>query len=398
MRILFLFAPPIDPKRGGVERVTDVLADFFEKNGHKVFFLSRYSVDDGLFDDNRQFFVPDRRAFNIPENKKFFQDFLKKNKIDVVINQFAINFDSFSLVKVAKCMGVKVISVIHNAPLASVLNFTSSKFDLFKKYKITWLINFFKSRCGEAILKFIYKQRYAGLYKRVLTCSDCLFILSDKYKPQVDFFVGKRKIGNIIAMPNPIPFEKVEVDLSKKEKQVLFVSRMLYAQKRPDFILYIWEKVYKYHKDWKLIVLGDGPYFSHFKNLAQKLKLRNIEIKGFVDPLDYYERASILCMTSTYEGFPMTLNECMQRAVVPMAFNSFAALTDIIDNNVNGCIIKPFDLDEYAAKLSSLISNETVLRRFALNAVKKSESFELKEIGQKWITIMEGLIKSCQEG
>ena len=395
MNILFLFASPINPKRGGVESVTLTLANYFEKRGNKVFFLSRFDIVDDPSNDVRQFFVPNKSAFNVKENKVFFRKFLKDNKIDILINQFAINFDSFSFVKIAHEMNVKIISVIHNAPLASVLNFTSSKFNLFEKYKLKFFIPFFDSSIGKALLGFVYKQRYSKLYKKVLRYSDKLFLLSEKYINQLYFFVNEKYAENVLFMPNPIPFEFSETDLYKKERHVLFVSRMLYDQKRPDFILYIWKKLQDIHKDWKLIVLGDGPYFKTFKKLAKELSLVNIEIKGFLPPQEYYKKARIFCMTSTYEGFPMVLNECMQSAMVPMAFNSFASLTDIIDDNINGYIITPFDLDAYARRLSWLMSNEREIDRLALNAVEKSKKFGLESIGERWIEIMRNLINAC---
>ena len=395
MNILFLFAPPINPRRGGVESVTFVLANYFEKRGNNVFFLSRFDVAEDPSNDIRQFFVPNKTAFNTIENKIFFKNFLQEHKIDILVNQFAISFDSFSFVEIAREMNIKIISAIHNSPLASVLNFTSSKFNLFERYKLKFLIPFFNSHLGKSLLKFVYKLRYANLYRRVLIYSDRLFLLSDKYMDQLHFFVKEKYTKKVICMPNPIPFEPVGIELSKKEKNILFVSRMLYDQKRPDFILYIWKKLQDEHKDWRLIVLGDGPYFEAFKNLARDLALINIEVKGFQPPLEYYKKAKIFCMTSTYEGFPMVLNESMQYATVPMAFNSFASLTDIIDDGINGYVISPFDLDEYAKKLSYLMSNDEVVNRLALNAIEKSKKFSMELIGERWIDIMYNLINAC---
>ncbi len=41
MNILFTWPIPFDPLKGGVERVTDVLAREFVKRGHRVFFLHK---------------------------------------------------------------------------------------------------------------------------------------------------------------------------------------------------------------------------------------------------------------------------------------------------------------------------------------------------------------------
>ena len=44
----------------------------------------------------------------------------------------------------------------------------------------------------------------------------------------------------------------------------------------------------------------------------------------------YYNEASIFMMTSSFEGWGLTLTEAQQYGCVPLAFHSFASLTDII--------------------------------------------------------------------
>jgi glycosyltransferase involved in cell wall biosynthesis len=44
-------------------------------------------------------------------------------------------------------------------------------------------------------------------------------------------------------------------------------------------------------------------------------------------------------MTSAYEGWGLTLTEAQQMGVVPIAFDSFGAVYDIIENEYNGLII-----------------------------------------------------------
>ena len=50
-------------------------------------------------------------------------------------------------------------------------------------------------------------------------------------------------------------------------------------------------------------------------------------------------KLSILCMTSSHEGLPMVLLEALQYNVIPIAFNSFESITDIIVDKENGFLI-----------------------------------------------------------
>jgi len=49
-------------------------------------------------------------------------------------------------------------------------------------------------------------------------------------------------------------------------------------------------------------------------------------------------------MTSRFEGWPMVLMEAMQMGVVPVVYNSFESLSDIVVDGENGYIIPNNDL------------------------------------------------------
>jgi glycosyltransferase involved in cell wall biosynthesis len=63
--------------------------------------------------------------------------------------------------------------------------------------------------------------------------------------------------------------------------------------------------------------------------------LKRVNFEGYRNPQPFYKRASIFVMTSANEGFPMTLIEAQQNGCVPVVMNSFSALREIIQNNIN---------------------------------------------------------------
>ena len=67
-------------------------------------------------------------------------------------------------------------------------------------------------------------------------------------------------------------------------------------------------------------------------------------------------------MTSGFEGWPMVLMEAMPMGVVPIAFNSFESLQDIISHKENGIIIPNNDMDKYVAGLKWLMTHPGELR------------------------------------
>ena len=55
---------------------------------------------------------------------------------------------------------------------------------------------------------------------------------------------------------------------------------------------------------------------------------------------------------------------------MPIAFNSFVAISDIIDDNRNGILIEPFDLKEYEKQLCRLMDKPQLQEELSANATK----------------------------
>ena len=177
MNILFLYSATINPQVGGVERVTFSLANYFESKGYKVFFLGLtdyYSIK-----DKRQFFLPDSSSIS-ERNIIFFRTFLVEKSIDIVINQGGTIPEISKLAYHCKIEGVKLISVVHNSPLATIKNFSSAYKSKFEQIGIAWLLPFTDTKLLKNLILKLYKLKYAKHYKSLCKKSDYVFLLSEK--------------------------------------------------------------------------------------------------------------------------------------------------------------------------------------------------------------------------
>ena len=124
---------------------------------------------------------------------------------------------------------------------------------------------------------------------------------------------------------------------------------------------------------------------SLLKKYVKDHAINNVFFEGYKDnPLDYYRRASIICLTSIYEGLPLVLAEAMNYRVIPVAFNSFTSAVDLIDDGENGFLIKPFDMDDYVQKLLSLMNDKMLRQRMSDAAYLKSLQCLMPSINEKW--------------
>jgi glycosyltransferase involved in cell wall biosynthesis len=93
-------------------------------------------------------------------------------------------------------------------------------------------------------------------------------------------------------------------------------------------------------------------------------------------------------MTSDFEGFGMVLIEAQSYGVVPIAFNCFSSIDQIILNEKSGKIIDDFDIDNYQKELEKLLTTSS-LDDFAAEAINHANTFEKSIIAEKWLNQFE---------
>lgn len=191
----------------------------------------------------------------------------------------------------------------------------------------------------------------------------------------------------ITAIPNPvsIPLPSQPVNLEEKKKQVLCVGRIEYNQKRTFRIVNMWKRLEASFPDWELVIVGDGPDRNDLEERSANLGLQHVKFTGFVDPVPYYETASIQVMASQYEGFLLVIVEGQSYGVVPTILGSYEAVYDIIDSGKNGIILPlPYSEERMAKELSQLMADDERRKAMAREGIKNAERYTLREIVNRW--------------
>ena len=380
---------------GGVKRVSSILGNEWKKEGHAVQFITYLSGSDLRFDNIEglvQIFLPNNNVIDCTENFDYFVQYVRENKIDIILHQFADSEELTRLcAKVKKETGVKLISTLHFS-ITHLNDIAREMF--FVKYRLgNNPINYLRDVLlwGNYWLRNrrkIAKENRRKLLEAYL-CSDKVMLLSENYIPLFEKAVGfKDEAHKLVAKNNPsIQPDRIVRD---KEKRVLWCGRVEFGVKRVDRMMRIWKRVLQKFPDWQLDVLGSGD-IDFFRNLAKKYGIQNINFVGFCNPQDYYDRGAILCMTSSTEGWGMVLVEAQSNGVVSMVYNSYASATDIIDDGDNGFLVKAFDEDEYVEKLMLLMRDKELRLRMAESAMASVRKFDSRRIAQQWIVLFEKL-------
>jgi glycosyltransferase involved in cell wall biosynthesis len=76
--------------------------------------------------------------------------------------------------------------------------------------------------------------------------------------------------------------------------------------------------------------------------------------------------------------------EAMSNGCVPVAFDSYGAVHDIIVDGVNGLIVPAFDIDGYAAALRKLMNNADLFAKMQSAALCTPDKFAVEKVAAKW--------------
>lgn len=362
MNILIFAAREFNPIMGGIERVSSLLARFLTDNGHQVYFLAAIKTSDQYYvPEVVQFMLPDGDFKGTRKNKEYVLFLLEKLNIDIIINQTDVGF-LFTRSYLPE--RVKIISVIHNSYKAM----NDARPNLYRKLRYRLAITFYLTRVGKV--------------------SDYIVLFSDRFITEFNFYCKCLVNNRIRIIPNFNTYQSVNLPL-EKEKCVLCVGRLFNENKRVDRLLRIWQLIEDRAPLWKLCIVGDGPDEDMLKELSRSLKLNRVSFEGAIEPVRLYEKASIYCMVSSYESFGMVLTEAMQHGVVPIAFNSYVTASEIIDTGMDGFLITPFDLEEYARTLLMLMNDEQLRDTMAQKAITSVQKYSLANIGNKWLNLLE---------
>lgn len=390
MNILFLLK---SLETGGLEVVTAVLANEFVKRRHNVCVFSFLGGKNSIakrFDKQIELYTRNNYSVN-RNNISILRNILIENKIDVIINQWGLPLVPLkTALKASEGLNTKIISVYHNAPS---FNGRIQKLNI----ALTGCENPLKRILLKG-MRWAFKTITSHSMKYIYEKSDLFMVLSPCYIEEFKKFTGVKDTSHLTAMTNPVTIENKDFQykFNHKKKEIIYVGRLDFVQKRVYRVIDTWNYLEESFPEWKLTIVGDGEDRTNLERHTKALGLKRVSFEGFKNPIDYYKHASLLMLTSDFEGFPLVLAECMSFGVIPAVYGSYSAVYDIIEDGKNGIILPQDKTKGYDAKcmadiISSIMNNDTGRNIIAINAMEKSKEYEIDKIAKQWEEIFEVL-------
>lgn len=192
-----------------------------------------------------------------------------------------------------------------------------------------------------------------------------------------------------IKVPTDVLYNACEIipfiPMENKQKLILFAGTHD-KNKAPDLLIKAWSTLKNKYPDWRLAFLGSGEV-EHYKQMTIDLGISDcVEFTGFItgDSKElFFHNASILCLCSYMEGFPMTVLEAWSHSIAVIT-TPVGGLPDAIEEESN-CLTFPVgDSDSLAKQLDRLVLDEALRKIVSYEGYEYArEHFSLDVINEK---------------
>ena len=173
---------------------------------------------------------------------------------------------------------------------------------------------------------------------------------------------------------------------------ILNVAR-LDEEKNHRRLLDAFSIIEKEYPEAELVIVGDGVLRSQLESRATEIGITSkVHFEGLQnDVARYLEQADVFCLTSDYEGQPMTLIEAMASGL-PIVSTNVGGIPDMLSNDSTALLVEP-DTNKIAQAVILLLSNPKLRRKLGKRALHASEKFSHRRMAKSYLALYERVIK-----
>lgn len=320
---------------GGTAQHVNNLANFLQKNGHRVEILS------------------------------------SENTLSIPIK--GLKNPSFMLSSYLKSKFKKKFDIVHahNIPSGLAMKNSHGK-------KILTIHGIYSEQIKQIHGKSLYNLS-KKLEEKYLRSADMVTVIS---KDSLEYYSN---LGiQAIQIPNGINFSSQNKEKNRKfKKQIIFAGR-LSKEKGTDTLIQICKKI---PIEIDLVIVGIGPEANKIKKI--ELEKKNIHYYGLQShekTLSLLRGSDLLIQPSLSEGISSTILESMINKI-PVISSNIGGNMELIVDNESGFLIEPSNTEEYIKKIYLLLENNELRKKFIDNAFQIVKKYDWNLIGQQYLDL-----------
>lgn len=171
---------------------------------------------------------------------------------------------------------------------------------------------------------------------------------------------------------------------------ILNVAR-LDEQKNHRRLIEAFLKVSRCFPEAELTIVGDGVLMDGLTSLVQEKGIaRRVHFEGSQDEVaSYFGQSDVFCLSSDYEGMPMTLIEAMA-AGMPIVSTNVGGIPDMLQHESSALLTRA-DSSELADALVRVLSDEDLRSALGEEAYRASRQFSHRSTARQYLDLYRSL-------
>lgn len=208
-----------------------------------------------------------------------------------------------------------------------------------------------------------------------------------------DTYIEYYNLHNDITIPNGCPpalptahLSDVQMEIKSykqtpKSKIFIHVARFS-KEKNQRLLIEAFNRLYNENEDFILLIIGRGFDSEEGKKLVNYACDRIHFIGEKSNVADYLSCSNAFCLTSVYEGLPISLLEAMSTGVVPVC-TAVGGIPDVVTDGISG-FLADVNIDSYVDALHRFISSppqkQVVIKEY-------NEKFSMRKCALNYLRI-----------
>jgi glycosyltransferase involved in cell wall biosynthesis len=210
------------------------------------------------------------------------------------------------------------------------------------------------------------------------------------------------RVGRITVIPNGIPAPlptqpreavRAELDLAEDDVLALLVAT-LRPEKRADVFVAAVRRAHAREPRLRGVIAGGGPQLAQVRSLVAETAEVVHVLGERSDVPDLIAAADVVCLTSSFEGLPMTVLEGMALSR-PVVATRVGGIPDAVTDGRTGRLVPPGDTDAFAEALVELARRPALRRTMGEAAgVDYRARYTLEAMAERYAEVLGALVDS----
>jgi len=240
---------------------------------------------------------------------------------------------------------------------------------------------------------FIKKDKIlVGLYKRFLLKNAELYLASGELtKKYLEYYCAEKDKIRLYPFTSYKEEDVFKQSISNEKKTDL---KNKYGIKEKKVILGVGSFIHR--KGWDVLIKADryiekdvglyivgGKTIDIYTRIIEEYDLKNIhfvEFKNKSELADYYRMADLFVLPTRYDIWGLVINEAMSYGLPVITTETCIAGVELIDNAINGYIVKNEDYIDLSEKINLLLKDEALMKKMGKNNMIKIQDYTIEKM------------------